>query len=407
MNKKDLISRIKLAGAVKPSDAWRQSNRQFLLNQITSAEPAVQPTVVWQNYLRFFSFKIPQLVARPVGIIILVAVVALGSGVFMVSASQSSLPGDMLYPLKITSEKVQSTLLTDPQDSLALEIKFANRRMEEMELVNQKSESADRKKERVAKAANVLTQNLKNIQSNLETIKNQADSSGQAAAAAGLVDNQLNQTTTDQMTNEVKGAMDETFDKALAVMIDTFQNGRLDYQAKAEIIKTINGKIDETKEKVDALTVVLADIKIEEIQASSEKSGESDNAEVSPTGSDNSASEAEKPAVVAQPLPNKQEIAASLESAQKLLAEAKKVMIISDVVSATDKLKEVKKIIFEAEENIKILLAAMEKPAECQENCSENQENSSQDQSSAAGTEETKSGETIAEETNNAVNGAG
>lgn len=371
MSNKDIIEKIKLAEAVKPRDEWRANNRRFLLDQIADRQPAAMPAFGWQSYVRFFGFKIPQLAARPVGIIILVLGVALSSSVFMVSASQSSLPGDALYSVKIASEKVQSSFFTDPHDNLALEIKFANRRLAEMEQLKQQAGSDDKKERKVAQAASNLTKNLKNIQNNLDTIKKDG-ASNKLVAAADLVDG-LDKGAASQIASDgtdldgAKVALDETFNKALDMMTDSFQNDRLSYEAKGDIIKKINLKITETESKINVLITSLSQLEDPKVEVKAE-----DNTAEGETAN-------ELP-------PTKADISANLSSAQKLMAEAKKVMIISDVVAAADKLKEAKKLIAQAEEDMDKIraywaaealkaLEAEEKSEEaCQENCQTTEE---------------------------------
>ncbi|MBI4282906.1 MAG: hypothetical protein HY663_00380 [Chloroflexi bacterium] len=64
---------------------------------------------------------------------ILVVVVALvGGGTTVVYASQNSLPGDVLYPMKIGSENVQLALTLDPESKARMSLKLAERRVEEV-----------------------------------------------------------------------------------------------------------------------------------------------------------------------------------------------------------------------------------------------------------------------------------
>ena len=61
-----------------------------------------------------------------------------GTGAATVYASQDSLPGETLYPVKIWSEDVRLDLTADPQDKLDLSLDFADERMAEIqELVDE------------------------------------------------------------------------------------------------------------------------------------------------------------------------------------------------------------------------------------------------------------------------------
>lgn len=69
--------------------------------------------------------------------IILIASIILGGGGVTTVAAQSSQPDQPLYGVKILSEDVRIQLTADPQEKLELALEFANRRIEEMQLMTQ------------------------------------------------------------------------------------------------------------------------------------------------------------------------------------------------------------------------------------------------------------------------------
>lgn len=363
MNNRELIRKIKLLKEIQPRPDWQITNREILLNQISQNQEISQPAINGSDFNYYFRFFIPRFfhnLAQPVGVVILISALILGGSIVTVSASQSSLPGDYLYSVKITGEKVQTTLLTNPQDKLALEIKFANRRLAEIQQVNQGTESTDQKRLRVTKAADALTQNLKNIQNNLKTIQNQEGSGDKVVAAATLVDEQvgqLNQGVEKEIvpTTEVKGLIDETFNQTLDVWIDQYQNGQLDYRAKQDILNKVTVKIDQTGEKVRLILNELEKISNQEIIGQST---------VTTGGLSTESEEKTETVASAQVLPTKEEVVQQLTEVEKLLAEARKAMIISDVVLAVDKLKQSKDKIVVAEQWISKIKQALIQAAE-------------------------------------------
>ena len=74
--------------------------------------------------------------AATIAIAAILAISALGAGTAY--ASQGSIPGDLLYQVKLSTEQVQRVLTTDDVEGVNLELKFANTRLEEMESVAQK-----------------------------------------------------------------------------------------------------------------------------------------------------------------------------------------------------------------------------------------------------------------------------
>jgi len=83
---------------------------------------------------------VPQLLS----IILILSALFSGGGVATVYASQSSLPGDWLYPVKVWSEEMRSDLAVSPEAEIELQLQFAERRVEELnELVSEERPLSD------------------------------------------------------------------------------------------------------------------------------------------------------------------------------------------------------------------------------------------------------------------------
>jgi len=118
---------------VKPSPAFRVRTRVQLMEQI-HAKPAVTK---WR-WFRYSGQMKPIPYKRRfnmVGIIvaIVLAVSALGGGT--VYASQDSLPGDALYPVKLGTEQARLVLTPNPEGKAHLLITFAAERIDEIKVV--------------------------------------------------------------------------------------------------------------------------------------------------------------------------------------------------------------------------------------------------------------------------------
>jgi len=70
--------------------------------------------------------------AQLVTILMIVSALVGGSGAATVYASQASLPGELLYPVKTWSEDVRMDLTSDPESDLDLNLEFADRRVAEI-----------------------------------------------------------------------------------------------------------------------------------------------------------------------------------------------------------------------------------------------------------------------------------
>ena len=98
---------------------------------VQNTSPAGKPfPMAW--YKRFFapvqmspSFKFSLTILLVIGILS-------GAGVLGVAAAQSSLPNELLYPIKTLSEDVRLDLTSEASTRLALDMEFSNRRVDEI-----------------------------------------------------------------------------------------------------------------------------------------------------------------------------------------------------------------------------------------------------------------------------------
>jgi hypothetical protein len=91
-------------------EAKRQTNRNLYIFRIFQYKPVMKALVA----------------------VLLVFVVILAGSSFTVLASQSSLPGQVLYPVKSWSEDVRLSITSSPDEKLNLTLYFTNRRLEEI-----------------------------------------------------------------------------------------------------------------------------------------------------------------------------------------------------------------------------------------------------------------------------------
>lgn len=79
-----------------------------------------------------------QLILKPMPIVVGLLIAALLGGGGVAYASQGSLPGDTLYPVKLMTEDVQTTVAWNPEKKVELESRFANRRLEEIQKLQER-----------------------------------------------------------------------------------------------------------------------------------------------------------------------------------------------------------------------------------------------------------------------------
>jgi hypothetical protein len=74
-----------------------------------------------------------KMIGQWIAALAMIATLLAGTGAATVYASQASLPGDVLYPVKTWSEDVQIDWTTDPESKLDLSMEFTDRRLDEIE----------------------------------------------------------------------------------------------------------------------------------------------------------------------------------------------------------------------------------------------------------------------------------
>ncbi|MFA5245470.1 MAG: DUF5667 domain-containing protein [Pedobacter sp.] len=122
---------IKEKPDIKPSEAFKIRARANLMEHIHASQlekkvplPSSQPN----NSFGWFTGW-----ARAVAITVAIILVVAAAGTGTAYASQSSLPGDTLYSVKLGTEELQRIFTFDTATEVELELKFASIRLDEMD----------------------------------------------------------------------------------------------------------------------------------------------------------------------------------------------------------------------------------------------------------------------------------
>jgi hypothetical protein len=152
------------------------------LRQLISSQPVGEKPNQWKNTI--FGMLQRKPVMKALVAVLLAFVVILAGSSFTVFASQSSLPGEALYPVKSWSEDVRLSLISSPDARLGLTLSFTNRRMDEIsslmaggKMVN--DQTTDRFRRELEDALQLAAQLDGNqMQHALGEIKSQAENQG-------------------------------------------------------------------------------------------------------------------------------------------------------------------------------------------------------------------------------------
>lgn len=268
MRKAEIIKLLKVLADTseggQPRQAWLKETREILFTQIqaqTLPPPAVKPRI-WD-----FSVLGNRLVWRPALVGVLIVAVTLTFSV-AVEASISSLPGDLLYPVKITSEKTQLILTVSPEKKATLQIFFAKNRANELNQILQNDEPPEIKQVRVQVAVKQLKQEVTSVSQNLARVQNNNNSqtTGQLAKVVKAATSEIKKTVqqvsiaaTSALQEEVNDALnsvEQTSSDALSAIIQAYESGTTDISA-SEVSSRLNEEITRVEERVKVVEIEI------------------------------------------------------------------------------------------------------------------------------------------------------
>jgi len=161
---KKVQDKIRLLKNIKPNPDWLQSQRSVLFLQIKESGKSAKS--VWHLPV----FVLPQFSLKTVLIGLLILYLISGSGFSILQASSNSLPGDLLYPVKITLENVRLKIASQEIES-RLQLEFVANRVNELNRIVNQDEDATVKSDKVIEAVDKLTTQVKSTKNNLSGIK--------------------------------------------------------------------------------------------------------------------------------------------------------------------------------------------------------------------------------------------
>lgn len=243
---KDLIKNLKriseFEAGGRPQEDWLISNRDILMSQIRPATDqreteyqSAERNYYWQYVNNLFQ----QRLMRPALAVVVLFGLTLGYNA-TVSVANSSLEGDILYPVKTAQERVQLALTFSQEREAQLHIDFAERRLDELNRLSQQTGDSQKKVKKITKTAANLSKEVSSAKDKLNKIS--MASVGTALTIAKEIDSttlDLEQKITevkDSLTDEVKNQVGDTLaqaidtakdtgSSALSVMVDKYTQG--------------------------------------------------------------------------------------------------------------------------------------------------------------------------------------
>lgn len=273
----DIIKKIRLLREIEPDGAFKETNRKILMMQIknTLDSGAVKTNnALFETFKVFFPWQMLKTAFRPVLAVILIFGLILGSGL-SVSAAESSLPGDALYPLKIATEKIQVSLTFKEEKKTEMLVELAGKRINEVTKIKDKTESPAAKSQKINIAVNKFKTEIENVKINLEMLDKKVEPQ-KVVEVAKIIDTKANeyQETLQKTINDLEAPVKESVavqindgldsaekigDKALGVIINKHVQGDVVLSEEEVVgrlekkIKTVEDKVIKVEEQVAAL----------------------------------------------------------------------------------------------------------------------------------------------------------
>ena len=266
----DIIRKLKKLKKVNPNTEWKNSCRKFLLSEIKRDTAERQ---IWfkESFKTLFSIDFVKLTLKPAVSLASVVALVLGGG-FSVSASQVSLPGDRLYPLKMVSEKVQVAFAFSDENRARVHVKLAGKRLGEVKKIKEKN--GPDKDERINIAIDKFHEEIKTAELKLNDIEEESD----ALEVAKIFDTKTKEykealieagsdlKTSKEIAEKISEGIvlaENIGEKALIVIAENSDDAN-SLISKEDALKSINEKIELIEERVSKIEEGVASIAIEE-----------------------------------------------------------------------------------------------------------------------------------------------
>ncbi len=266
-----LIKQIKTLRSIKPARAWNESTRDILLSQIRAQEVSAQPTRVLSRPWVVLSGSISAafhalaggLFAHPTALAATVTMFLAGS-TSAVFVAEQSIPGEPLYPVKLTKEQVAIALATDPDSRTKIELGLVAVRLNELsEVANRPAEDENRDRQ-VEQIAQTVADNLSNVTKKLDSIKKIGEPHKVAKLATSVAQATeeyektiagLENSSANDKLGRVIETIDRTNTKALEVIVEKKDSAGI---SEESITKDISQKIEKAAQKLEKIKVTMA-----------------------------------------------------------------------------------------------------------------------------------------------------
>jgi hypothetical protein len=376
----NITKQLKELQDIKPNADWKNSQRDILLSQIKQ-QTTPQKSSVFANGWFMMKSAVPAgvigFVARPIGVLTVIGLFVFSTGILGVNASKGSLPGDFLYPVKITTEKVQVGLTISDDKKAELHVSFAENRVNEIDEIIQSDLSQEDKNEKIVLAVDGLKNDMENAQDTMIKVSDNANNSKETINIIKEIDEksdalgdkiELQKVGFEdnfEMVSDLTEAVDVTIEtsvQAIEVIILEREKGEIE-MTDQELFDVLERKINKAeikvKESIDLADGEIAqrkvpavEVLVEEEESTEENADSDESQESKKTIKQESNSEDKVNEELTEAETNNIIIDVRPGEAEKSINEAKDLLDQGDLLSAIEKIKESSLMVKEVNETV-------------------------------------------------------
>ncbi len=220
-----------------------------------------------RDYIEYYMWEFSHAMLKPMAAAVAVFIFAITGWVSLANASQTALPGEKLYPVKLSVEKAQMTLAFNADQRAGLQIEFTSRRLDEMVEVSARLHESE--PQTVQLAVERFKQEVALIQKQLE--EDQPESGTQELAKAvgrkvEIYSSAVSASSTDlteDVAEEVEEIIEEAREQAVEVII-TAHEVQQDEETTRELQMSFENELERAQksgidEETSATAQLLAD----------------------------------------------------------------------------------------------------------------------------------------------------
>lgn len=253
-----------LAGRIKMTTDQKQGAEDFLMAKISErlVNEKQNKVSVW---VRLADSFVPSYSLQPVAVFGLILALVLVSSFGSVSASKNALPGDTLYPVKLTAENLKYSLTFSGEKKAKLAMSLVEERINELKIVVDLEDN--NKQEKIASASESIKNTLAKVKDRVEEINRTAGGDKNILATTQEIDKKLAVASAE--INKTAAKMDEKTKDKLAGVASQIESAStvvltvlIDQQGGAEETISPEALRERVKIMIDRLTQEIASLKI-------------------------------------------------------------------------------------------------------------------------------------------------